>query len=183
MDLGIKRIATLSTGEMFSGRNLNRRRERYARTKASLQRKGTKGSKRVLRRLAGKEARFQRDVNHAISKAIVGRAAENDCFIAMEKLDGIRQRSTNKGRRFRRMIGRWAFYQLKTFIAYKAAAERVRMVEVNPAYTSKRCPSCSEIGLRQKHKFTCVSCGFVGDIVGATNIAAQGMIASHPEAA
>lgn len=180
VDLGIKRIATLSTGEMFSGRNQNRRRERYARTQASMRRKGTKGCKRALKRLAGRDARFQKDVNHQISKAIVARAAANDCFIAMEELKGIRKRSSNKGRRFRRMIGRWSFYTLKAFIAYKAAAAGVRLVSVSPAYTSKTCPACSEIGLRKKHKFTCVSCGFIGDadIVGAINIAAQGMVAT-----
>lgn len=175
VDLGIKRIATLSNGVTFSGRTLNRKRELFARTKASLQRRGTKGAKRTLKRLAGRELRFQRDNNHVISKQIVALAKESDSFLAMENLTGISRRSTNKGRRFNRMIGRWNFYSLKQFIAYKAEAAGVRLVFVNPAYTSKTCPYCRYLGDRKGIHFSC-SCGFVGDAdkVGAFNIAAQG---------
>lgn len=177
VDLGIKRIATLSNGVTFSGRTLNRKRELFARTTASLRRRGTKGAKRTLKRLAGREFRFQRDNNHVISKQIVALAKESDSFLAMENLAGISRRSTNKGRRFNRMIGRWNFYTLRLFIAYKAEAAGVRLVFVNPAYTSKTCPYCGDLGDRKKLHFSC-SCGFVGDAdkVGAFNIAAQGAL-------
>jgi putative transposase len=185
IDLGINRIATASTGKMFSGRKLNRHRERYARIKASLQRKGTKGSKRTLKRLSGRERRFQKDQNHCISKQVVELAKKNDCFIVLENLKGIHQRTKHKGRRMRRQMGRWAFYQLRQFIGYKAAAEGVGLKFVNPAYTSKSCPDCGVLGHRKKHRFSCSSCGFVGDadLVGARNIAALGASANRPEVA
>jgi putative transposase len=185
VDLGIKRIATLSTGRMFSGRKLNRIRERYARTKANLQKKGTKGCKRALKRLSGREGRFQRDVNHVISKTVVATAKANDQFLCLEDLKGIKQRLHKQGKRSRRMLGRWAFYQLRTFLSYKSAEAGVRLDLVNPAYTSKTCPKCGERGHRLKLKFKCLSCGFAGDadIVGAINIAARGNIAKVPEVA
>jgi putative transposase len=184
VDLGIRRIATLSTGQMFSGRKLNHIRERYARTKASMQRRGTKGAKRALKRLAGRERRFQRETNHVISRKIVAQAKHNDSFICLEDLKGIRQRVSNQGRRSRRMMGRWAFYQLRSYLTYKGQETGVPVVLVNPAYTSKTCPDCRLLGHRNKLKFSC-SCGFVGDadIVGALNIAALGAQANRPEVA
>jgi IS605 OrfB family transposase len=185
VDLGIKRIATLSNGVTFSGRTLNRKRERYARTKASLQRKGTNGAKRLLKRLAGRELRFQRDMNHNISKQIVALARESDSYLVMENLTGIGHRGAKKGKHFRRMVGRWNFYTLKQFIAYKAAEAGVRLVTVDPRYTSKTCPYCGHLGHREKLKFTCFTCGLVGDadLVGAFNIAAKGAQVDRPEVA
>jgi putative transposase len=56
VDMGSNRIVTTSDGEAISGRNINCRRERYARTRASMQSKGTKGCKRALKRLSEKQA-------------------------------------------------------------------------------------------------------------------------------
>lgn len=185
VDLGIRRIATLSTGQMFSGRKLNRIRERYARTKASLQKKGTRGCKRLLKRLSGKEHRFQRDVNHVISKTVVATAKANNQFLCLEDLKGIRQRLHKQGKRARRLLGRWAFYQLRQFVSYKSVEAGVRLELVNPAYTSKTCPNCGKQGHRLKLKFNCLSCGFAGDadLVGALNIAAQGNPTKVPKIA
>ncbi len=163
VDLGINRILTTSDGEIKSGRHLNRVREKYQRTKASLQRKATKNAKRVLKRLSGREARFQKDVNHCLSKQVVKTAADSNRFLALEDLNGIRLRTTNKGKRLRRMIGRWAFFQLRTFIAYKAEERGVVLALVDPRNTSKSCSRCGEMGSRRKHLFSCKSCGFQGD--------------------
>ena len=185
VDLGINRIATTSTGLMFSGREVNKKREKFSRTKASLQRRGTKGSKRVLKRLAGRERRFQKNLNHNISKRIVRLAKETDSFICMENLKGIRERTNRQGKRLRRLMGRWAFYQLRQFIAYKSEAAGVPLIFVDPRNTSKACSACGRIGVRSKHRFSCSSCGFVGDadVQAAVNIAVKGALANRPEVA
>lgn len=185
VDLGINRIAAVSTGEVFSGRKLNRIRERHARTVASLQAKGTKGSKRVLKRLSGRIQRFQRDINHQISKGIVGIAVKHNAAIALEDLKGIGKRTAKQGKAHRRRMGRWAFYQLRQFIAYKAEEAGIGVVAVNPRYTSKACPFCHHLGSRDRHKFTCFTCGLVGDadLIGAVNVAAKGLSANQPEIA
>jgi len=174
VDLGINRIATTSDGAITSGRSLNRLREVRQRTRRSLQKKGTKGCKRTLKRLSGKQKRMMSDVNHCISKRIVATAKESNRTIALEDLTGIRDRA--EGKRMRIMLGGWAFYDLRTKIEYKAKAAGVDVVFVDPRNTSKSCSSCSEIGSRRKHKFSCNSCGLLldADINGARNISRRG---------
>jgi IS605 OrfB family transposase len=176
VDLGINRIATLSTGEIVSGRDLKRLREVRQRTRSSLQAKGTEGAKCALKRLSGRQARMMRDVNHCLSKQIVGVAKEKHLEIALEDLTGIRDRCAQKGRRMRRMLGGWAFYQLRTFIEYKAQQAGVGVVTVSPRKTSKTCSACGQIGSRRKHRFSCVSCGCIADADhnAAINIARAG---------
>ena len=69
-----------------SGKKVSEVRARYDRTRASLQRKGTKGAKRVLKRLSGRENGFMNDVNHRISKAL---ALKPNTLHALEDLTGI----------------------------------------------------------------------------------------------
>jgi putative transposase len=175
VDLGINRIATLSTGETISGRDLNRLREVRQRTRSSLQAKGTQGAKRALKRLSGRQSRMMEDVNHVISRKIVAKAKAANIAIALEDLTGIRERAA-KGKRMRKMLGNWAFYDLRTKIAYKAKQAGVTVVFVDPAYTSKTCSVCGEIGSRRKHKFVCKSCGnsMDADHNGAVNISRRG---------
>jgi IS605 OrfB family transposase len=144
-----------------------------------------------LKRLRRKESRYQADVNHCISRQIVEEAKATKRAIVLEDLSGIRKRGNNKGRRMRRMLGRWAFYQLRAFIEYKAKEVGVEVVMISPAYTSKTCSACGLIGHRRKHLFEC-SCGFTcdADVNAAHNIAAQGALVvgitdavNRPEAA
>jgi putative transposase len=180
VDLGINRIATTSDGEIKSGRPINRLREVRQRTRRSLQKKGTQGCKRALKRLSGRQKRMMSDVNHQISKQIVATAKESGRAVALEELTGIRQRAA-KGKRMRKMLGGWAFYDLRTKIEYKARAAGVTVVFVDPAYTSKTCSVCDLIGSRRKHKFVCKSCGNLmdADHNGAVNISRRGRQALH----
>jgi putative transposase len=177
IDLGINRIATTSTKGPISGKKLNRKREKISRVRASLQSKGTKGAKRALKRLRRKESRYQADVNHCISKQIVEEAKATNKAIVLEDLTGIRNRGNKKGKRMRRSLGRWAFYQLRQFIEYKARQAGVQVIFISPAYTSKTCSACGLIGHRRKYSFKC-SCGFTcdADINASRNIAAQGAL-------
>ncbi|MBE9166936.1 hypothetical protein IQ238_05095 [Pleurocapsales cyanobacterium LEGE 06147] len=51
-------IATTSTGKSWNGQQLRQTRAKFARVRASIQSKRTKSSKRLLRRLSGREKRF-----------------------------------------------------------------------------------------------------------------------------
>jgi transposase len=69
----------------------------------------------------------------------------------------------------------WAFFQLRVFLAYKAALAGVPVVLVNPAYTSQTCSRCGhrEKAIRRSQaKFLCVKCGFSAhaDLNAAVNI-------------
>jgi putative transposase len=138
----------------------------------ALQAKGTKGAKRTLKRLSGKERRFMADLNHRIAKAIVNSCTPSD-VIVMEDLRYIRER-IRMARKQSLIQHSWAFGQLGKFIEYEATERGIKVVYVNPRHTSQRCPKCGNVNRNNRHGhfFRCISCGFVGhaDIVAATNI-------------
>ena len=191
VDLGIRNIATLSDDTSFGGQTLNAYRLKRHTTRRSLQSKADTGTKstrknvrRVLKRLSGKERRYQAWVNHRISKHIVETAKEQGQAIALEDLEGIRDRTNKRLRTSQRGLhNTWAFYQLRQFIEYKAARAGVRVIPVNPAWTSQMCSSCGHIGTRSRERFRCSNCGSVmhADVNGALNIAAVGATVTRPE--
>jgi IS605 OrfB family transposase len=161
-DMGQVELAVLSTGTKFDSAQLNKVREKYFKVRKSLQAKGTKNSKRVLKRLSGKEKRFASITNHTISKQIVSEAKQLNKGIALEDLSNIRQ--TSKVRKSqRRRMSNWSFYQLRQMIEYKAKLHGIPVVVVNPAYTSKTCNVCKYIGIRNRKNFKCKHCGYSGD--------------------
>ena len=86
VDLGIRNIAVDSDPdtEPHSGDDVEKVRRRHNLQRKRLQRKGTKGAKKKLKRIAGNEARFRRHENHCIAKAIVGLAKDTGRGIAVE---------------------------------------------------------------------------------------------------
>jgi IS605 OrfB family transposase len=175
VDLGIVNIATDSTGEPFTGEPVKKTRERRFRHRQSLQTKNTRRARARLRRIARREARFQKDINHIVSKALVGKAAASCKALALEDLSGIRQRVKVRHEQ-RRQHSAWAFYQLRVFVAYKAHAAGVCVVYMDPRHTSRTCSACGYCDKRnrpdQAH-FRCLQCGFAthADYNGALNIA------------
>lgn len=183
VDMGLLEIASLSNGKNFSSKKLNDYREKRQKVRSSLQSKGTKGSKKVLKRLSGKERTTSTVINHTISKQIVQLAKSEDKGIAIEDLRGIRFSANKKGKKFRTRVGKWNFNQLRSFLTYKSLLNGVKLVVVPPAYTSKTCSNCFRIGNRQGKKFTCNNCNsvFDADENAAKNIALLGMNVNHPE--
>ena len=182
VDLGLRDIASTSTGKSWDGQQLRETRAKFARIRASIQSKRTKSSKRLLRRLSGRERRFQKWVNHKISKQLVAEAKDFG-VIAFEDLTGIRQRAKVRFSQ-RREHNCWAFYQLRLLTEYKANLAGIDLVLVDPRYTSKTCNCCKVIGNRDKKSFRCVNanCGWVGDADhnGALNIANLGGMVVNP---
>ena len=184
VDLGLRDIASTSTGKSWNGQQLREIRTKFARVRASIQSKRTKSSKRLLRRLSGRERRFQKWVNHNISKQLV-EEAKNFGVIAFEDLTGIRQRAKVRKSQ-RREHNSWAFYQLRLLSEYKANVAGIDLILVDPRYTSKTCNCCKVIGNRNGKNFSCVNklCGWVGDADhnGALNIAnLAGVVVNQPE--
>jgi len=176
VDMGLLEIASLSNGKNFSSKKLNDYREKRQKVRSSLQSKGTKGSKKVLKRLSGKERTTSTIINHTISKQIVQLAKSEGKGIAIEDLKGIRFSASKKGKKFRTRVGKWNFNQLRSFLTYKCLLNGVKLVVVPPAYTSKTCHNCLHMGNRQGKKFTCSNCNsvFDADENAAKNIALLG---------
>ncbi len=193
IDLGRIDIAVTSNGDTFSGTHVTAIRDRYARNRRSRQKKAAKGTRSTRRRcrqaqkrLSGRESRFQRNINHTISKRIVANAVEFERAIACEDLTGIRERTNTQARNKteRRRSNSWAFHQLRSFLAYKCQAAGVPFVLVNPAYTSQMCHCCLHIGERCGKRFVCINhtCCWAGDADynGARNIALLGAAVTSP---
>jgi IS605 OrfB family transposase len=174
VDLGIVNVAVDSDGQVFTGEQVRKVRKHSKEQREGLQKVGTKSAKRKAKRVSGKEARFQSDVNHCISKTLVAKAITSCKALALEDLTGIRERITVRHeQRYERHS--WAFYQLRTYIAYKAAHAGVRVTWVDPRNTSRTCPECGhgeKANRKSQSEFLCKSCGYMAlaDFVGARNI-------------
>jgi putative transposase len=198
-DLGRSDICHTSDGDNWSGKQITKIRDHYSKLRAVLQKKAAKGTRssrracrKLLKRLSGREKRFQSWVNHNISRTLVDKAATKGQALVLEDLTGIRER-TNKqwrGRTERRHSNSWAFFQLRTYLIYKSLMAGVNLFLVNPAYTSRTCHKCLHIhpepdkSYRHGKRFICgnPACLWAGDadLNGAKNIAALGLSVNQP---
>jgi putative transposase len=174
VDLGIVNLATDSDGQAFSGVQIHVVRTRYHLRRQRLQKVNTKNAKRRLRKNADKECRFQRDVNHGISKTLVAKAAVSCKALALEDLSGIRERTTVRHEhRYERHS--WAFFQLRQYITYKAAWAGIPVHLVDPRNTSRTCSHCghcAKANRKSQAEFLCQRCGVAlnADVNAAINI-------------
>ena len=75
----------------------------------------------------------------------------------------------------------WAFYQLRSFVTYKAKQAGIPVVLVDPQNTSRTCPACGHIdkaNCPNQSTFSCVVCGFAGfaDHIAAVNISRRAVV-------
>lgn len=180
VDLGIVNLAFDSEGESHTGEKVEQTRRQYAHRRRNLQKKRTKSARRKLKTLAGRQARFQKDANHCIAKVIVAKAQRSAVAIALEDLQGLRQRVKAR-RRQRARLHNWPFFQLRSFLEYKARLAGVPVILVDPRNTSRECPACGHVDKRNRPNqstFSCVSCCHAGvaDHVAALNIKARALV-------
>lgn len=197
VDLGRTDIAHTSQGQHWDGQDITKVRDHFANLRAKLQQKASKGTRssrrrcrQLLQRLSGRERRFQSWVNHNVSKRIVETAKSISASIALEDLTGIRERTNQQPRNKteRRRSNSWAFHQLKLFIGYKALGSGVKVVSINPRYTSQTCHQCLHVhpdpdkSYRSGKRFKCSHCGWHGDadFNGAKNIQSIGALVNRP---
>ena len=162
VDLGIANIATDSDGNQHSGKAVDDVRRKHNLQRKRLQRKGTNGAKKKLKRVSQKEARFRRHENHVISKQLVETAKRTGRGIALENLEGIRQRVTARGGEAMNRLSGWAFAQLGAFVGYKAQIAGVPLVYVDPRNTSRTCAECGyceKANRKNQSDFSCKACG------------------------
>jgi IS605 OrfB family transposase len=174
VDMGIANIAVDSDGQTYSGSTVKSVRHRHRRLRKKLQSKGTLGSRRRLRKLAGKERRFAAHTNHTISKQLVQKAQGIGRAIALEDLQCIRDRVT-VSKPQRTGLHSWSFYQLGQYIDYKARLAGIPVVMVDPRHTSRTCPACGHCDKKNRPNqstFSCTQCSFAAnaDYVAAVNI-------------
>lgn len=161
-----------------SGKQILEKRDKFQEVRSQLQAKRTKSAKRALKRISGRENRWMTDINHQLSKALVSAYGENTLFV-LEDLTDVSFAEKNldsRNKKQRNQVRSWAFYQLGTFLTYKSKEIGSMVLEVNPAYTSQRCPKCGRIHKENRdhelHNYVCDCCGYQSndDRVGAMNL-------------
>lgn len=168
--------------EFARGKQILRKRHKFLKVRQQLQAKSTKSAKRALKRLSGRENRWMSDINHCLSKTLVGKYGSNTLFV-LEDLTGIsfEKSNLNHGKKANSDLRSWAFYQLEQFLAYKSREICSEVLKVSAKYTSQRCPKCGLINKLHRHhnihEYIC-QCGYRSndDRVGAMNIQLLGTL-------
>lgn len=131
---------------------------------------GRKKKVGVYENYANKSHNMSMTINHQWSKYIVDTAVKNKCgVIQMEDLSGIKASRQN-------FLGNWTYYDLQQKITYKAEEKGIKVIKVDPSYTSQMCPVCGYINKRNRSTqadFECLECGHIAnaDYNAARNIA------------
>ena len=173
IDRGIKNLLTLSNGK-FLGNEIKKSKRKYSYLRQKLSIKGTRSSKRLLKRLSGRERRFNREINHKLSKMLASN--ENVSTYVLEDLKNIRK-DNKKSKNFNRMLHSWPFCQFEMFLNYKCVANGIKVEKVSAKYTSQTCNVCGCRNKKNRNRstFCCTKCGHKdhADINAAKNIATR----------
>jgi putative transposase len=189
VDLGVVNLATDSDGQPQSGEAVEAVRVRYHSRRRKLQKAASarkkrgrrpKNIRRALKRTQRREANFRRNENHRIAKRLVKKAKDTGRGLALEELQGIRERTRFRRPQRARMAG-WAFLQLRTFLAYKARLAGVSLTLVDPKNTSRTCAVCGHCDKKNRKsqaQFRCQACAHQdhADINAARNIRARAVV-------
>ncbi len=160
VDLGIVNLATDSDGNIHTGAVVEAVRQRHTETRARLQKRSSRGAKKLLRKISGRECRFRAHTNHCIAKTLVGRAKDTGRGIVLEDLRHIHKRTTVRRKQRARHSG-WAFAQLRAFVEYKAQLAGITVLVLDPAYSSRTCSGCGyceKANRKSRDEFVCQQC-------------------------
>ncbi|HEX4205762.1 MAG TPA: transposase [Ktedonobacteraceae bacterium] len=203
VDVGIRYLAVTSTAagkaSFHPGKQVRHRANHYARLRKRLQKKGTRGAIRRLRRIEQRERRLKLQANHWIAKQIVEQHPHT--LIGLEQLTDIRERTKRrkrkrkkhgtgyapvslKARKANRVYSQWSFAELQRLVSYKAAFSSSLAIKVDADYTSKACPMCGHTADENRPRkgllFVCQnpSCGYTlhADLVGARNVVMRTLV-------
>jgi len=193
IDMGIKRFATLSNGEIFKPLNsfsrLKAKLKRYQRRLAKKIKFSAnwKKQKKKISSLHEHIARARRDYLHKISTKI----SKSHAMVVVEQLQVRNMSKSAKGNEespgenvkaksgLNRGILDQGWGLFSSMLDYKLEELGGQLVKVPPHHTSQICPCCNHQAKENRttqSRFVCKSCGHTAnaDDVGAINILARG---------
>lgn len=130
VDLGLKDLATLSDGKVFTTNRYTRQYENKL-AKAQQARKT-----KQVRKIHAKIKNSRKDSNHKVSRELVN----NYSHIYIGDVNSTQLIEKNK--KLAKSVLDAGWYQLKSFIHYKALASGVLVQVVNEAWTTQTCSDC-----------------------------------------
>jgi putative transposase len=163
IDLGIVKPIVCSDGHMIgSGKYIKHKKLEFGKKRARHQ--------KLKEQITQKQFRWTNDLNHKLSRELVDYCLSQDVnVLGLEKLQG----SQLSNRKFRKYT--WAFKDLINKIVYKAQNAGLKVVSVDPRYTSQTCNNCGqkdETNRQTQSDFMCRYCNHKAnaDINAAKNI-------------
>lgn len=174
VDLGMRRTAACSDGRLIIDKKFNKEKRRLRYLKRSLQSKGTKSSRKHLKKLNHKKRNKNKNQTHLIANEIL---KTNANVIALENLKGIKAKKYKKQNK--NGVSQVSFFELRRVLTYKAENMGKHVCLVSPAWTSQ---IDSISGIREGERKGCrfyAKSGLVydADINAAINIARR---SKHP---
>ena len=140
---------------------------------------------RVRAELARIDARQVRACEDWIHKTTTQLVRDHDVIVLEDlRVQNMTRAAHGRGRRAKAGLnrgilnGRWG--RIREVLSYKCALSGVRLVVVNPAYTSQTCPQCGNVAKENRESqafFRCVACGHEdnADVNAAGNILTRGL--------
>ncbi len=201
VDVGIRYLAVTSTSTgkptFHPGKRVRHTANHYARLRKRLQKKGTRGAKRRLKRIEQRERRLKLQANHMVAKQII--TQHPHVVIGLEQLTDIRERTKRrkrknkskgyervspKARKANRVYSQWSFAELHALLSYKAALAGSLAIKVDADHTSKRCPMCGHTADENRPQkgllFVCQNpnCRYTlhADLIGARNLVMRTLV-------
>ena len=147
IDLGIAKPIVCSDGKQFgSGAFIKHKKIEFGKKRAKNQ--------KLKEAINLKQSNWTNDLNHKLSRELVDYCLlQNINVLGLEALKG--GHLANK--KFRRY--NWAFKDLINKIQYKAQNAGLKVVGVDPAYTSQRCHKCGDISKDNRQSQSLYRCG------------------------
>jgi len=163
IDLGIVNPIVCSDGHMIgSGGYIKHKKLEFGKKRIKHQ--------KLKDQITQKQSRWTDDLNHKLSRELVDYCLQQDInVLGLEALKG----SHLSNKKFRKYT--WAFKDLITKIVYKAENAGLKVVSVDPKYTSQTCNVCGQkdkTNRRTQSDFMCGYCNHKAnaDINAAKNI-------------
>ena len=158
MDIGVNKLLSTSDGRHY-GREFKTIRNKICRRKP-----GSRG-----------RARAHREREHFINRTLNQLPWARLRALGVEDLNGLKHgKKRGRGKSFRKAMAPWTYRQVLTRASHKAQENRVLLVAVDPANTSRTCPACKVVSKKSRkgENFRCVSCLHEedADTVGALEI-------------
>jgi IS605 OrfB family transposase len=173
-------VAAKNDGSVFfeTGLPLKIKRKRWRKEKARLQgllavrraqKKDAKSCVRLLKRLSGRQRRNTFNYCRRLAKRFVAWTG-TEATIALEQLH--LKQGKNGSKALNRGLSLFPHGLLNRCIGEQAEKAGIPILLVDPNCTSQLCHVCGGRGQRNRHRFLCPSCGYVGhaDINAAHNI-------------
>ena len=123
---------------------------------------------------------YTKDQLHKLTSKIVKDLLSNKSeVLILEDLKHLRKSAsrknkTSKGKKLNFIINSFPFYMFQNFLEYKCLDHGIKVVKIDPSYTSKTCSRCGSLNTERPHQeqFICSDCNLNldADLNGSRNI-------------